>query len=163
MLLITYVLVVPVNQQARYRGRDRCECYQNILCIYDFNMVFIFVWAGWEGISHDSKILVEVALNPYSSFPIPPPNKYYLCDVAYTNTRGYFTPYRNTRYLLADFHRQCALNKEEKSNHIHARLRKFIERAYGVLKARFAILKQMDPYSFSTQREIVIAVLQFKI
>ena len=76
MLLITYVLVVPVNQQARYRGRDRCECYQNILCIYDFNMVFIFVWAGWEGISHDSKILVEVALNPYSSFPIPPPSMY---------------------------------------------------------------------------------------
>ncbi|XP_074372396.1 uncharacterized protein LOC141713064 [Apium graveolens] len=84
---------------------------------------------------------------------------YYLCDAAYTNTRGYLTPYRNTRYWLADFRRQRALSKEEKFNHAHAKLRNVIERAYGVLKARFPILKQMAPYSFSTQRDIVIACI----
>ncbi|WOH14312.1 hypothetical protein DCAR_0933831 [Daucus carota subsp. sativus] len=119
--------------------------------------IFTFVWAGWEGIAHDSRILAEVALNPDSGFPIPPPNKYYLCDAAYT--RGYLTPYRNTRYWLADFRRQRALTKEEKFNHAHARLRNVIERAYGVLKARFPILKQMAPYSFSMQRDIVIACI----
>ncbi|KAK9056498.1 hypothetical protein SSX86_023860 [Deinandra increscens subsp. villosa] len=84
-------------------------------------------------------------------------DKYYLCDVAYTNTRGFMAPYRNTRYWLADFRRQRALTKEEKFNHAHTQLRNVIERAYGVLKARFPVLKQMAPYPFPIQRDIVIA------
>ncbi|XP_022023624.2 uncharacterized protein LOC110923877 [Helianthus annuus] len=120
-------------------------------------MIFTFVWAGWEGIAHDSRVLKEVAFNPSSGFYFPPPEKYYLCDAAYTNTRGFMTPYRNTRYWLADFRRQRALTKEEKFNHAHAQLRNVIERAYGVLKARFPILKQMAPFSFPIQRDIVIA------
>ncbi|XP_035833446.1 uncharacterized protein LOC110873414 isoform X2 [Helianthus annuus] len=84
-------------------------------------------------------------------------DKYYLCDAAYTNTRGFMTPYRGTRYWLADFRRQRALTKEERFNHAHAQLRNVIERAYGVLKARFPILKQMAPFSFPIQRDIVIA------
>ncbi|XP_023752711.1 uncharacterized protein LOC111901074 [Lactuca sativa] len=30
-------------------------------------------------------------------------DKYYLCDAAYTNTRGFMAPYRITRYWLSDF------------------------------------------------------------
>ncbi|XP_074354828.1 uncharacterized protein LOC141693585 [Apium graveolens] len=143
--------IIPTDQQARYRGGGRGDCYQNVLVVCDFNMIFTFIWAGWEGVAHDSRILTEVTLDPYSGFPVPSPNKYYLYDAAYTNTRGYLTPYRNTRYWLADFRRQRALSKEEKFNHAHAKLRNVIERAYGVLRARFPILKQMAPYSFSTQ------------
>ncbi|XP_074351642.1 uncharacterized protein LOC141690772 [Apium graveolens] len=120
-------------------------------------MIFIFVWAGWEGVAHDSRILKEVVSDVDSGFPVPPPNKYYLCDAAYANTRGFLTPYCNTTYWLGDFRRRRALSKEEKFNHAHAQLRNVIERTYGVLKARFPILKQMAPYTFSTQRDIVIA------
>ncbi|KAI3517844.1 hypothetical protein L1887_17064 [Cichorium endivia] len=120
-------------------------------------MVFTFVWAGWEGIAHDSRVLKEVAFNPTSGFPIPPPDKYYLCDAAYTNTRGFMAPYRNTRYWLADYHRRRATTKEEKFNHAHAQLRNVIERSYGVLKQRFPILKQMAPFPFLVQRDISIA------
>ncbi|KAI3758840.1 hypothetical protein L6452_06412 [Arctium lappa] len=120
-------------------------------------MIFTFVWAGWEGIAHDSRVLTEVAFNPTSGFPFPPPSKYYLCDAAYTNTRGFMTPYRNTRYWLADFRRRRALTKEERFNHAHAQLRNVIERAYGVLKARFPILRQMAPYPFPIQKDVVIA------
>ncbi|XP_074378687.1 uncharacterized protein LOC141720238 [Apium graveolens] len=143
--------IVPASQQARYR------CYQNVLGICDFNMIFTFVWAVWEGIAHDSRILIEVVADTDSGFPLPPPNKYYLCDTAYANTRGFLTRYKNTRYWQADFRGRRALTKEEKFNHAHAQLRNVIERAYGVLKARFPILKQMPPYTFSTQRDIVIA------
>ncbi|KAK9053692.1 hypothetical protein SSX86_024766 [Deinandra increscens subsp. villosa] len=149
--------VVPVDQQTRYRGRGKGDCFQNILGICNFDMIFTFVWAGWEGIAHDSRVLKEVAFNPTSGFQFPPPDKYYLCDAAYTNTRGFMAPYRGTRYWLADFRRQRALTKEEKFNHAHAQLRNVIERAYGVLKARFPILKQMAPFPFRTQRDIVIA------
>nr|GEW97034.1 hypothetical protein [Tanacetum cinerariifolium] len=84
-------------------------------------------------------------------------DKYYLCDAAYANTRGFLAPYRNTRYWLADFQRRRALTKEEKFNHAHAQLRNVIERSYGVLKARFPILKLMAPFNFLTQRNVVIA------
>ncbi|XP_052625957.1 uncharacterized protein LOC128132975 [Lactuca sativa] len=84
-------------------------------------------------------------------------DKYYLCDAAYTNTRGFMAPYRNTRYWLADFRRNRALTKEEMFNHAHAQLRNIIERVYGVLKMRFPILKRMAPYPFPVQRDIVIA------
>ncbi|GJS39365.1 nodulin MtN21 /EamA-like transporter family protein [Tanacetum coccineum] len=49
------------------------------------------------------------------------------------------------------------MNSREKFNHAHAKLRNVIERAFGVLKARFPILKKTPSYPFITQREIVIA------
>lgn len=39
----------------------------------------------------------------------------------------------------------------------HSRICDVIERAYGVLKARFPILKQMAHFPFTTQRNVVIA------
>ena len=84
-------------------------------------------------------------------------DKYYLCDAAYTNTRGFMAPYRGTRYWISNFRTQRPITKEEKFNHAHAQLRNVIERAYGVLKARFPILREMAPYPFPVQRDIVIA------
>ncbi|GKE21339.1 putative nuclease HARBI1, partial [Tanacetum coccineum] len=122
--------VVPVDQQIRYRGRGKGECFQNVLGICDFNMTVMFVWAGWEGIAHDSRVLTEVAFNSNSNFLFPPPT---------------------------DFRRQRALTKEERFNRAQAQLRNVIERACGVLKAKFPILKQMAPYPFPIQRNVVIA------
>ncbi|KAL4590011.1 hypothetical protein LXL04_002929 [Taraxacum kok-saghyz] len=139
--------VVPVRKQDLYRGRGKGDCYQNVLAICDFNMIFTFVVAGWEGISHDSRILSEALSDPDAPFPLPPPDKYYLCDAAYAHIRGFMAPYRNVRYWLGDFRRRRALNNKEKFNHAHAKLRNVIERAYGVLKARFPILKRMAPFS----------------
>ncbi|XP_075080532.1 uncharacterized protein LOC107781857 [Nicotiana tabacum] len=134
--------VIPVNQQIVYRGRRKGKCYQNVLAIW---------------VAHDARVLTEIASNPNNGFPFPPPNKYYLCDAAYPNTRGFLAPYRNIRYWLGDYHRRRAINKEEKFNHAHAQLRNVIERAYRVLKARFPILDKMAPYSIDVQRDIVIA------
>jgi hypothetical protein len=66
-------------------------------------------------------------------------------------------PYRNVRYWLGDFRHRRAVTKEEKFNHAHARLRNVIERAFGVLKSRFSILKQMTSFDLHVQRDIVIA------
>ncbi|KAI3693208.1 hypothetical protein L6452_33039 [Arctium lappa] len=150
-------VVVPIQKQHLYRGRGKGECYQNVLAICDFNMVFTFVVAGWEGVAHDSRVLSEALTDGAIGFPFPPPDKYYLCDVAYTNTRGFMAPYRNVRYWLGDFHRRRAINKYEKFNHSHAKHRNVIERSYGVLKARFPILKRMAPFSLEVQRDVVIA------
>ncbi|KAL7614212.1 hypothetical protein Lser_V15G07195 [Lactuca serriola] len=149
--------VVPANKRDLYRSRGKGDCYQNVLAICDFNMMFTFVVAGWEGIAHDSRILSEALANPLAPFPLPPPDKYYLCDAAYANIRGFMAPYRNVRYWLGDFRRRRALTNKEKFNHAHAKLQNVIERAFGVLKARFPILKRMAPFSLVTQRNITLA------
>ncbi|XP_052623631.1 uncharacterized protein LOC122196073 [Lactuca sativa] len=84
-------------------------------------------------------------------------NKYYLCDVAYAHTRGFMVSYHNVRYWLGDFRQRRALTNKEKINHGHTKLRNVVERAFGVLKARFPILKRMAPFPFVTQRNIVMA------
>ena len=67
------------------------------------------------------------------------------------------TPYRNVRYWLSDFRSGGkAVGREEIFNLCHARLRNVIERAFGVVKARFPILKKMAPYSFAAQTKIVM-------
>ncbi|GJS72659.1 Myb/SANT-like domain, harbinger transposase-derived nuclease domain protein [Tanacetum coccineum] len=114
-------------------------------------------WIELTGVAHDSRILSEAIRNQNAPFPLPPPDKYYLCDAAYAHTRGFMAPYRNVRYWLGDFRRRRPLNGKEKFNHSHAKLRNVIERAYGVLKARFPILKRMAPFSLTTQRNITIA------
>ena len=64
------------------------------------------------------------------------------------------TPYRNVRYWLSDFRSGGkAVGREEIFNLCHARLRNVIERAFGVVKARFPIFKKMAPYSFAAQNK----------
>ncbi|GAV71042.1 DDE_4 domain-containing protein, partial [Cephalotus follicularis] len=120
---------------------------QNVLEICDFNMIFTFIYVGWEGVAYDSRVLIEIMVEPSKNFPFLPSSiKYYLCDAAYTNTREFMVPYRGVRYWLGDFCRWRAMTKEKKFNHAHAKLRNVIEHAYGVLKARFPILDEMVPY-----------------
>lgn len=42
-------------------------------------------------------------------------------------------------------------------NHAHSSLRSVIKRCFGVLKARFPILKKITPYPISTQMYIIVA------
>ncbi|XP_023732553.1 uncharacterized protein LOC111880364 [Lactuca sativa] len=149
-------VVVPANKRDLYRSRGKDDCYQNVLAICDFNMMFTFVVAGWEGITHDSRTLSEALANTHAPFPLPPLDKYYLCDVAYANIRGFMASYRNVRYWHGDFRRRHALTYKEKFNHAHAKLRNVIERVFGVLKTQFPILKRTTPFSLVTQRDITL-------
>ena len=67
--------IIPLDKQTAYRGRGKGNCYQNVLAICDFNMVFTYIYAGWEGVAHDSRVLKEIVANPNNCFPLPPPSK----------------------------------------------------------------------------------------
>ncbi|XP_076918186.1 uncharacterized protein LOC143578505 [Bidens hawaiensis] len=134
--------VVPNRQQDLCRGRVKGDCYQNVLAICDFNMIFMFHVAGWEMVAHDSRILSE----RNTIFVMPR-----------MHIRGFMAPYHNVRYWLGDFRRRRALTNKEKFNHAHAKLRNVIERAFGVLKARFPKLKRMAPFPLETQRNVTVA------
>nr|CAN74706.1 hypothetical protein VITISV_036360 [Vitis vinifera] len=96
---------IPTNQQVPYRGRGKGECFQNVMAVCDFDIIFRFVVVGWEGTTHDSRVLTETIHYPQHNFPMAPSEKYYLVDAAYTHTRGFMAPYRNvkTRSPMAEF------------------------------------------------------------
>ncbi|XP_059623167.1 protein ALP1-like [Cornus florida] len=131
----THITVtLPVATQLPFRGRKGYTT-QNVMVVCDFDMRFTYVLAGWEGSANDSRILKECIENEAMNFPAPPPDKYYLVDSGSRPPRG----------------------REEVFNHRHSSLRNIIERCFGLLKMRFAILKAMPPYKFSTQVLVVMA------
>ncbi|KAM6550924.1 hypothetical protein CsatB_000732 [Cannabis sativa] len=147
---------VPIDEQIPYRGR-KVDTTQNIMCICSFNMKFTYVVAGWEGSANVARILSECATNPDYEFPAPPHGKYYLVDSGYTNMPGFLSPYRGERYHLNQYTDRNPSGKRELFNYRYSSLRNVIERCFGVLKARFPILKQMPSYDLKIQKYIVIA------
>lgn len=76
------------------------------------------------------------------------------------NMDGFLAPYKETRYHLPEFRKRGRpRGKKEKFNYAHSSLRNVIERCFGVLKARFPILKLMPSYSFTKQMFIVVACM----
>ncbi|CAI9262654.1 unnamed protein product [Lactuca saligna] len=130
---------VPQKDEVKYIGR-KGYATQNIMDVCDFNMCFTFVWAGWEGTAHDTRIFNEALQRPDLNFPYPTGDKYYVVDAGYPNTRGYLAPYKgsNIRYHLPNFRRghTTAIREprgpKEKFNYLHSSLRNIIERTFGV-------------------------------
>jgi hypothetical protein len=78
-------------------------------------------------------------------------------DAGYAIREGYLPPYRNQRYHLEDFHRRGVEVVEEKFNFHHSSLRNVVERASGLLKSRWHVLRGLPMYERSRQVNIVIA------
>nr|XP_034896189.1 protein ALP1-like [Populus alba] len=73
---------------------------QNVMATCSFDMQFMFVWAGWEGSAHDTRIFVEAIDNSNINFPKPLKGKYYLVDAGYPNEYGYLGPYKDERWKI---------------------------------------------------------------
>ncbi|XP_058197654.1 uncharacterized protein LOC131313382 isoform X1 [Rhododendron vialii] len=149
---------VPRHRQVAYRGR-KSTITQNVMAACSFDMKFTFVLPGWEGSAHDGRVFQSAVTTPGYNFPHPPLNKYYLVDAGYTNMPGYLAPYRGRRYHRDEFngHNTEFHTPMELFNYKHSSLRNVIERCFGVLKARFPILKHMPSYNEARQPGIVTA------
>jgi len=92
-----------------------------------------------------------------------PLGKFYLVDGGYANTPSFLAPYRGVQYHLKEFgagHRRPQ-NPKELFNHRHTLLRNHVERALGVLKKRFPILKVATFHMLENQVKIPIAAFIF--
>ena len=83
--------------------------------------------------------------------------RYYLVDKGYPNREGYMVPYSRTRYHRVQFLDVQPENSREAFNKVHSSLRSCIERCFGVLKARWKILRCLPQYSMRTQVDIILA------
>ncbi|KAM5570194.1 hypothetical protein ABKV19_017281, partial [Rosa sericea] len=128
-------LTVPTEDKPRYRNR-KGNISTNVLGVCDANMKFIYVLPGWEGSAADSRVLRD-ALTRRNGLKIQS-NKYYLVDAGYTNGPGFLAPYRGTRYHLNLWRGNTPRNHKELFNLRHSSARNTIERAFGLLKKRWA-------------------------
>ncbi|KAG5046384.1 hypothetical protein JHK86_015790 [Glycine max] len=62
---------IPSHLQGVYIGRKGYTT-TNVMVVCDFSLCFTFVWAGWEGSAHDTKIFMEALRKPALHFPHPP-------------------------------------------------------------------------------------------
>ncbi|KAL8480761.1 hypothetical protein ACS0TY_027339 [Phlomoides rotata] len=149
---------VRADHQTAFRSR-KGTISQNVLAICDFNLMFTYVYVGWEGSASDAHVLFNAIISD-QHFPWLNEGKYYLVDAGFTNYTHFLAPYRQTRYHLNEFRSSGmeARTPAELFNHRHSSLRNAIERCFGVLKSRFPMLKWgMPSYTMDRQVKIVIA------
>ena len=84
---------------------------------------------------------------------------YYLVDDGYLNAEGFLAPYRGQCYHLQDWHgaENAPSILKEFFNMKHSSARNVIERAFGVLKSRWAILQGKSYYPVKAQCWTILA------
>ncbi|XP_057779007.1 uncharacterized protein LOC130997608 [Salvia miltiorrhiza] len=152
----TYINVMVSNaDKPRYRTR-KGQISTNTLAVCDRNMKFVYVLPGWEGSTADSRILRD-ALVRVNGLRVPKGN-YCLADNGYANSEGFLTPYKGVRYHLKEWGPNTARpqNAMELFNLRHSKARNVIERAFGIMKMRWGILRSATFYPVKTQNDAEI-------
>jgi hypothetical protein len=158
----THIPITIAEEKAPpYRNR-KGTLSQNVMVACDFDLNFTFISCGWEGSASDAGVLRSAISKGFQV----PAGKFYLVDGGYGNTSSFLAPYPGVRYHLGEFRRRRGnhhgyANHQELFNHRHALLRNFIERAIGVLKKRFPLLKVGNHYPIESQIRIHAACVVF--
>ncbi|XP_038698451.1 uncharacterized protein LOC119996022 [Tripterygium wilfordii] len=66
--------VIPKDERGRFIGRKGFTT-QNVMAVCDFDMLYIFISAGWEGSAHDARVFQDAITDESLHFPHPPPSK----------------------------------------------------------------------------------------
>ncbi|XP_042027438.1 putative nuclease HARBI1 isoform X1 [Salvia splendens] len=152
----TYINVTVSNgDKARYRTR-KGQISTNVLAVCDRKLRFVYVLSGWEGSAGDSRILRD-AINRPNGLKVPK-GSYYLCDNGYANSEGFLTPYKGVRYHLKEWGPNAIRpqNPTELFNMRHTKARNVIERAFGVMKMRWGILRSPSYYPIQIQNRLIM-------
>ncbi|KAA0048149.1 putative nuclease HARBI1 [Cucumis melo var. makuwa] len=153
----TYIKVnVSAADIPRYRTR-KSEVATNVLDVCDTNGGFVFILAGWEGSTVDSRILRDALSRP-NGLKVSK-GYYYLRDAGYPNAEGFLAPYRGQHYHLQEWRgvENAPETPKEFFNMKHCSARNVIERAFGLLKGRWAILRGKSYYLVQVQCRTIMA------
>lgn len=61
---------MPASRQTSFRGR-KTNITQNVMVACDFDMKFVFVYAGWEGAANDFRVFIDAVTRVGNNFPMP--------------------------------------------------------------------------------------------
>ncbi|XP_048497872.1 protein ALP1-like [Beta vulgaris subsp. vulgaris] len=147
-------MTVPIEDRPRYRDR-KGDISTNVLATCDPNLIFTYVLPGWEGSASDPRVLRDALRRP-NGLKVPI-NRYFLVDLGYTNGESFLAPYKGTRYHLNLWRGNTPTNYKELFNLRHSSARNTIERAFGLLKKRWSIIRDPSFYGKKTQVKIMNA------
>ncbi|KAK2652572.1 hypothetical protein Ddye_012428 [Dipteronia dyeriana] len=152
----THVKVrVPISEKPKYRNR-KGDISTNVLGVCSQDMQFIYVLPGWEGSTADGRVLRD-AIRRANGLRVPY-GYYYLVDAGYTNCTGFLAPFHGQRYHLSEWRNGRQPNSpQEFYNMKHSSARNVIERCFGVIKNRWAILRSPSFYPIKIQNRIIMA------
>lgn len=81
-----------------------------------------------------------------------------MVDAGYTNGEGFLAPYRGQRYHLNDWRDgHQPTTPKELYNMRHSSARNVIERCFGILKARWGVLRDNSYYPVVIKNRIIMA------
>ncbi|KAK6161558.1 hypothetical protein DH2020_004939 [Rehmannia glutinosa] len=148
-------LIVLAEDRSRYRNR-KGVISTNVLGVCDANMKFLYALPGWEGSASDARVLRDALQRPnglrvFKGRPILSRG----CGLH--KWSGFLAPYRGTRYHLNEWKGNTPTNFKELYNLRHSSARNAIERTFGLLKKRWAILRTASFYGLKTQIRIINA------
>ena len=103
---------------------------------------FIHISIGAPGRVHDARVFAHSGLHE-----IIPAGYQILADSAYPISTSVITPFTNREDLCA---------RDTRRNEIHSSVTMMIERAFGILKKRFAILKFVESTDLSKIKHIIL-------
>ncbi|XP_021718280.1 uncharacterized protein LOC110686012 [Chenopodium quinoa] len=136
-------MTVPIEDPPRYRDR-KGDLSTNVLAACDSNLRFTYVLPDWEGSALDPRVLRDALRRP-NGLKLQR-NKYFLVDLGFSNCEGFLSPYKGTRYHFNLWRGNTPTNYMELFNLRHSSARNTSERAFGLLKKRWSILR--DPSFF---------------
>lgn len=84
---------------------------------------------------------------------------YYLCDNGYANSEGFFTPYKGVSYHLKEWgsNTRTPQSPQELFNMKHTKARNVVERAFGIMKMHWGILRSASYYPLKMQVRLIMA------
>lgn len=130
------------KELVRYRNR-KGDITTNIVILSDFTGRVLACAAGVEGSAHDVFALSRSGL--LERLAQLPEQLYVLADAGYGLSNRILVPFRSTRYHLQEFSRTNGpRTPQELFNLRHAQRRNAVERLIGVLKRRFAFLRERN-------------------
>lgn len=92
-------IYLPASESAPSRGRKGLT--QNVFAACDFDLLFVYVLAGWEGTASDARVYSDALRR---GFRIRSNSHMFdIADAGFGSTRRCLTPYRGTRYHLKEW------------------------------------------------------------
>lgn len=119
-------------------------CSINVQCTCNAKELFTSIDAQWPGSVHDSRILRNSTI--FQLMETTPDNAILLGDIGYGISRWMMTPYDNP-----------GTQEELAYNRLHSKERVIIERCFGQMKKRFAILQQPIRVDIAKVPSIIVA------
>ena len=130
---------IPVKQKKPWFDRHS-EVSQNVFAAVKMDLSFSYVLAGAEGSMNDASLMAQ-ALG--RSFRVPE-HRFYIADGGFRSRDGIVVPFPGIMYHQQDWKdaKVAPKTRKELYNKIHAGLRSAVERAFGLLKRKWRIVRK---------------------